>query len=128
MSKKHKYRSGLELRNSKILEQSGADYEYEKHVLEYEKPATQHKYTPDFTLTKKDKSILYIETKGYMDLATRKKMVCVKQSNPDLDIRFVFQNSKCTISKKSKTTYGEWATKNGYPWAHCQIPLEWLDE
>lgn len=55
-------------------------------------------------------------------------MELVKASNPELDIRFVFQNANNKLSKNSKTTYGEWATKKGFKWCHKEVPKEWIEE
>lgn len=69
---------------------------------------------------------LFIEGKGQFDASTRRKMLAVKRQNPELDIRFVFYNSNAKIGKGNKMTHGEWATKNGFLFAHRDIPVEWL--
>ena len=53
-------------------------------------------------------------------------MVAVKEANPLLDIRFVFQNARVKLSRNSDTSYGEWAEKKGFLWAHQSIPEEWI--
>jgi hypothetical protein len=50
----------------------------------------------------------------------------IKQQHPELDIRFVFSNSRSRISKQSKTTYADWCEKNGFMFADKSIPKEWL--
>jgi hypothetical protein len=60
--------------------------------------------------------------------ADRKKHLLVKEQNPNMDIRFVFSNSKNKITKKSKTTYGDWCEKNGYKYSDKIIPNEWFLE
>ena len=99
---------------------------YEPDVLPYEQPAVQRKYTPDWKIGEKT----YIETKGKLDLETRKKMVWIKEAYPDYKFYFLFQNAHNRITKRSKTTYGEWATDNGFEWAHFPdgIPEEWFGE
>ena len=54
-------------------------------------------------------------------------MLAVKTANPSLDIRFCFQNAKTKLSrgKKRSLSYGQWATKNGFPWCHKTIPADW---
>jgi len=53
-------------------------------------------------------------------------MLAVKDAHPHLDIRFVFQRNN-TISKNSKTTYGDWADKHGFKWCvFPNIPPDWL--
>jgi hypothetical protein len=58
----------------------------------------------------------------------RKKHLLVKEQNPNLDIRFLFQNSKNKINKGSKTTYADWAIKNGFKFADKIVPDEWINE
>ena len=45
-----------------------------------------------------------------------------------MDLRFVFNNSKAKLSKKSKTTYADWCNKNGFKFADKLIPDEWFNE
>ena len=50
-------------------------------------------------------------------------------SNPDIDLRIIFQNPNQKISKGSKTTYELYATKIGIKHvAKKDMPLEWLNE
>jgi hypothetical protein len=116
------YRSGLEVDIDKILKDNGIDGEYEQHKISYTKPATQHKYTPDFRLP----NGIFIETKGRFVLADQQKHILIKTQSPELDIRFVFQNSKNKIRKGSKTTYADWCTKHGFLYADKDIPADWL--
>lgn len=118
------YRSGLEEQINKQLTDIGVNAEYEKHVIQYLVPASNHKYTPDFKLP----NDIYVETKGRFVLADRQKHLLIKQQHPSLDIRFVFQNSKNKIRKGSKTTYADWCTKYGFLFADKQIPSAWLLE
>jgi hypothetical protein len=116
------YRSGLEDKTVDDLKGRRIKFEYEKLKIEYWKPASKHTYTPDFVLL--DSGII-VETKGYFTAADRKKHLLVREQHPDLDIRFVFSNSKSKLSKKSKTTYGDWCDKNGFIYADKVIPKEW---
>jgi hypothetical protein len=121
---KYGFRSGLEENIAKQLDELGIEYGYESMKLEYIKPATKHKYTPDFVLP----NGIIVETKGRFLAQDRQKHIMVKRYNPDLDIRFVFSNSKSRISKASKTTYADWCWRNGYKFADKQIPEAWLNE
>lgn len=116
------YRSGLEDKVSKDLQSKGIPFEYEKLKIKYVVPATEKAYTPDFRLP----SGVIIETKGRFDLEDRKKHMLVKQQHPNLDIRFVFTNSKTKIRKGSPTSYGDWCTKNGFLYSDKFIPESWL--
>ena len=98
--------------------------EYETFKIKYEVPSRVATYTPDFKLP----NGIIIETKGRFVAADRKKHLFIKLQHPDLDIRFVFTNSKNRISKKSSTTYAMWCEKNGFIFADKEIPLAWLKE
>ena len=97
---------------------------YECIKIGYRVPASKHKYNPDFVLP----NGIVIEVKGYMELADRKKYLAIKQSNPDIDLRFVFQKPNTRIGPRSKTTYAMWAEKNGFKWCGGSIPDEWFEE
>lgn len=118
------YRSGLEESVDALLKQSGIDGQYEQHKVLYTIPISYHEYTPDFRLP----NGIFVETKGRFVLEDRKKHMLIKQQHPELDIRFVFQNSKNKIRKGSPTTYADWCKKHGFLYADKTIPQEWLDE
>lgn len=85
-------------------------YEPDKH--EYVQPSKYRKYIPDFKMAKN----VYIEAKGKLDLATRQKMVWFRDCNPHIIIIFLFMNASNKITKRSKTTYAQWAEKNNFLW------------
>ena len=118
------YRSGLEESVDAILKQTGIDGQYEQHKVSYTIPLSHHEYTPDFRLP----NGIFIETKGRFVIEDRKKHLLIKQQHPEIDIRFVFQNSKNKIRQGSPTTYGDWCKKHGFLYADKTIPQEWLDE
>jgi hypothetical protein len=124
VAKKYGFKSGLEEIISQQIESQGIKVEYETEKVPYIIPASNHTYSPDFKLP----NGIRVETKGRFVAADRKKHLLVKEHNPHLDIRFVFSNSKNKISKKSKTTYGDWCEKNGYKYADKIIPIEWCLE
>ena len=116
------YRSRLEERLARWMEVNDLPFEYETLKLDY---TVQAVYTPDFILP----NGVILEAKGYFKPEDRRKMLAVKKQHPELDIRLVFQAPYNTLSKKSKTTYAMWATKNGFLWAiYNDIPLTWFDE
>jgi hypothetical protein len=119
---KYGFRSGLEMTIDESLKSRGIDGEYEKHIIQYTKPETHHKYHPDFKLP----NGIFVETKGRFLTDDRKKHILIKAQNPNLDIRFLFQNSKTKISKASKTTYADWCIKHGFKFADKDIPDDWL--
>lgn len=120
---KHGYRSGLEEDLDATLKVRGIDGQYEQHKISYIQPETHHTYTPDFRLP----NGIYIETKGRFVMDDRKKHQLIRQQHPELDIRFIFQNSKNKIRKGSKTTYADWCVKYGFKYADKLIPTEWLN-
>lgn len=117
------YKSGLEEKIAKQIAENGIEVKYETEVVEYIDPII-HKYHPDFKLP----NGIYIETKGRFIGKDRRKHQLVQKQRPDLDIRFIFSNSKTKLSKTSKTTYGMWCEKNGFIYADKFIPDEWFNE
>ena len=122
VAKIHGFRSGLEMEIDESLKSRGIDGEYEQHIIQYTKPETKHKYHPDFKLP----NGIFVETKGRFLADDRKKHLLIKKQHPELDIRFLFQNSKTKISKASKTTYADWCIKHGFQFADKEIPTEWF--
>ena len=120
---KYGYRSGLEERVSQQLTKAKVKFSYESTRISYEINEVR-KYTPDFILG----NGIIVETKGRFVVADRKKHLLIKKQHPDLDIRFVFTNSRAKINKGSKTTYGMWCDKHGFQYADKLIPKEWLNE
>ena len=124
VARKYGYKSGLEENISNQIGSKGIEIKYETEKVSYIVPASEHTYHPDFRLP----NGIRVETKGRFVLADRKKHLLVKQQHPELDIRFVFSNSKNKINKKSKTTYADWCEKNGFKYADKVIPDSWFEE
>ena len=118
---KYGYRSGLEERVSKELEEAGVKYEYETQKIKY-RVEEDRTYTPDFILP----NGIIVETKGRFTTADRKKHLLIQKQHPELDIRFVFQNSRAKLYKGAKSTYAQWCDKQGFMYADKSIPEEWL--
>ena len=120
--KTSRYRSQLEDKVAELLINLDVKYDYETVKLAFTIP---HNYYPDFILP----NGVILECQGYWDSADRRKIKSVKEQNPDIDLRMVFQSPFNTISKKSKTTYAKWCEQHDIPWTSFQnIPLEWLIE
>lgn len=120
--KRSDFRSGLEYRVAKELEDNGFTYEYEKLRIKYQrKPST---YTPDFELH----NGIIIEGKGRFISSDRAKHLLIKEQRPELDIRFVFSNSSSKLYKGSNSTYASWCEKHGFLYADKLIPKDWLNE
>jgi hypothetical protein len=120
---KHGYRSGLELKISMALDTIRYKYDYESIKIEWEDLAYRT-YTPDFIL----KNGIIIETKGRFLTMDRRKHLAIKKQHPNLDIRFVFENSRKKLRKGAKSSYAEWCIKYGFRYYDRIIPEDWLKE
>lgn len=110
------YRSKFEKQIADWLRQNNIKFTYEPCVLNYIVPESKHKYTPDWVFGNKEKKKqqIYYESKGRFTAQDRKKMLLVRESNPDVVIRIIFQNSTVKITKTSKTSYADWCIKNEF--------------
>jgi hypothetical protein len=119
--KRKGFRSEFERGVAHWLIKNGITYEYELQYIAYQPKIKR--YTPDFYLPKQN---IFIEAKGFFDLADRQKHLLVRKQNPEFDIRFLFVNANNKLNKSSKTTYGKWCDKNSILWAEQRIPKTWL--
>ena len=117
------FRSGLEHKISEYLNGLKVNFSYECIKIEWEDLAYRT-YTPDFVLS----NGIIIETKGMFTAADRRKHLAINRQHPDLDIRFVFENSRRKLRKGAKSTYAEWCIKYGFRYYDRIIPEEWLAE
>lgn len=109
MAKQIKYKSKFEKHFAALLDSNDIKFKYESAKLPY---VTSHNYNPDFEIAPG----VYLETKGYWRAADRAKILAVKKQHPDKTVIMVFQDPNKTISKTSKTTYSQWATKHDIQW------------
>jgi len=105
------------------IEDKPIDARYEADTFEYLVEETR-KYTPDWTVYKKNGRVVYLEYKGVLDGTTRKKMKLMKKQHPKLDIRLIFQKAGNKIYRGSKTTYGMWADQHGFKWEDNAMPKD----
>ena len=122
-SSSRRYRSGLESDIAEYLKDKQNQVRYERLKIEWE-DLRYRTYTPDFIL---DNGII-IETKGIFDTEDRRKHLAIREQHPELDIRFVFSNSKAKLYKGAKSRYCEWCDKHEFKWEHRIIPEAWLKE
>jgi hypothetical protein len=106
-----------------FIEGKPIDARYENDTFEYRVSETR-KYTPDWTVYKKNGKLVYLEFKGVLDQKTRKKMKLMKKQWPKLDLRIIFEQANNKIYKGSKTTYGMWATQHGFRWEDNVMPKD----
>ena len=107
-----KHRSKFETNFNDLCKTKGYDLGYETTCLPFTTAPEKRRYTPDWTIRKG----WYIETKGRLDSAGRKKLLYIKQQHPDARILVVFQRHQNKIYKGSNTSYSQWATKSGIEW------------
>lgn len=125
--KKTSFRSGAELRFASYLKEKRVRFKYEEDSIAYVISETRH-YKPDFKLIKDNGDPMYIEVKGFFSPSDRKKMLLVKESNPNLDVRMLFLSDN-KINKRSKTRYSEWCNKHNLPFhIGMNLPKAWVDE
>ena len=120
----HGFRSGLEERVCEQLAFLNILDCYEIKKIPFVQPEKNRNYTPDFWLP----NGIIVETKGVFTVQDRQKHLLIKEQYPDLDLRFVFSNSKNKLRKGSKTTYADWCNKYNFIFADQLIPEEWINE
>lgn len=121
-----KYRSRLEEKIAEQLERAKIAFTYESKRYHFKIPERIARYTPDFHFGN-----IVIEAKGrfFNSAEDRQRVVLFREQNPEVDLRFVFQDAKKPIYKGSKTTYSAWAESHGIPWADKGvIPEQWIKE
>ena len=121
---KHGFRSGLEERIIKQLEEYNIKPNYESIKLDYIIPESKHVYTPACPVCKS----IVIETKGRWVLEDRQKMLLLIEQHPEIEFRMLFYNANQKIKKGSKTSYADWCDKHGIKWADKRIPPEWIED
>lgn len=130
-------RSKFEERIGKELDDVGMSYTYETWSYKYEEPLRKNMaqckdcgskrlyrtgwYTPDFFLG----NGCIIESKGRFTAADRRKMLAIKESQPDLDIKMLFMRDN-KIHKRSDTKYSDWCEQHGYDYSIDTLKEEWL--
>ena len=119
-------RSKLEERVEYEFDQLGIEHSYETETVDY---IVRHSYTPDFTVP--GAHPFHVEVKGWMSPEDRKKLLAVVINNPRLPLLVALQSPNQKLSKRSKTSVSDWATKHGIAWTPIPIPkeliMQWLD-
>lgn len=131
------FRSTFEETIATQLDELGIYWEFEEVTIAYLEPVSNaicidcgskqvvkdRKYLTDFYLPDYD---MYIEPKGKLDVAGRKKFQAIKRQYPDLDLRFVFQYDNW-LTKKHGARYSQWAKRNNYLFSINKISEEWFE-
>ena len=113
------FRSGLEQRIADNLAQHKCSFEYEPMSVAY---TITSRYTPDFVLS----NGVIVEAKGFFRYDEQRKHRAVRESHPELDIRFIFTNINSKV-QRSKLTCSEWCEKHNFQYAQENIPIEWIE-
>lgn len=121
------YKSKFEKTVAASLKKAKLAFEYEPTVVRFVQPAKERKYTPDWRVKTKSGDLLFVETKGKLTVEDRQKLVWVKEQHPELNLVLLFMNASVKLRKNSPTSYGDWATKNGFKWFDWKkgLPQEW---
>jgi hypothetical protein len=121
-----RYRNKLEVSVGEQLTAAGISFDYEGAKVPFVVPQRTAKYLPDFRVGN-----IIIESKGWFGRGAkeRQKLVFVRESNPELDIRIVFSDANKRIYKNSPTTYAKWADDHGFQWStKGVIPQDWIKD
>lgn len=114
--------SSLEKLVIEELVSQGHKFQYHPDPLYYITEPRRCKYTPDIVLP----NGVIIEIKGYLRPEDAKKHLLVKSQNPEIDIRFVFENSKKKMTGRKLLTYADWCNKHGFLFVDKIIPPSWF--
>src|SRR5699024_7563832 len=118
---KRRYASNFEARLHKEL----VNLEYETMTFSYSKPTSFHSYTPDFVYP--DNPNIVIEAKGYFRTKSiADKYIHIRNSNPNLNIRFILASPNSRAYRGVKLTAARWCEKNKFEWCDANnIPKHW---
>ena len=123
------YKSMLEVEVAKLLYKARTKlkrsfcFSYEPVTFGY--VLNERQYYPDFEILREDGSAIYIEVKGYLDRDAQRKMLAVKECNPDDTFVFLFSKDN-PIRKGAKMRYSDWCKKHGFDYAIGKVPERWL--
>lgn len=126
------YRSGLESKVGRLLGNQGIGFEFETLKIRWVSLPLPHTYTPDFIIKTPAGTQLIIETKGRFMPEDMNKHLAVKLQHPELDIRFVFHNSKAWYRSAKTRSYAKWCEENGFKFCDFKdfnaVIQQWLRE
>jgi hypothetical protein len=112
-------RSMLEVRSQAWLEENKVPFSYENEVWDYQ--YEPQKYKPDFNVPG-----ITIECKGKLTKDVRKKLLAIIRCNPKKKLALVFERPDNKITRGSKTSYGDWAERNGIPFSAVVPDPKWF--
>ena len=82
-------------------------------------------YCPDFLLP----NGTYIEVKGRLTIEMRKKHLFFRKCNPNITVRFAFDNPNKKLNKGGTMTYAKWCDKHNFEYCKISdgIPQQWYN-
>jgi hypothetical protein len=107
------YKSKFEADVARSFASRKLKFTYESKKYPFTQPAQERVYTPDFIIH--DTGVT-VECKGKLTSEERKKLLWWREAHPNVPFIIIFMRARNPIRKGSKTTYGDWATKNGFEW------------
>ena len=107
------YKSKFELAVANEFKKRKLKFGYETKKLPFVQPAKKRSYKPDFELYD---SNTIVECKGKLTAGERDKWLWIRETYPDMRFVIIFMRARNKIYKGSPTSYGDWATKNGFEW------------
>ncbi len=122
----NKFKSKFESSINAYFKKKRIKVKYEPFKLPFTQPEKKRNYLPDFEI---QGNSLLIEAKGKLTAEDRSKLLWVREQHPGKRLVLLFMNASNRLRKNSKTTYAEWATKNGFDWADFNrdgIPDRWF--
>ena len=109
-----KFRSGSEEKVFKFFKDKKIKVKYEPDKYKYEWFENKT-YCPDFLLP----NGTYIEVKGRLTIEMRKKHLFFRKCNPNITVRFAFDNPNKKLNKGGTMTYAKWCDKHNFE--YCKI-------
>ena len=129
------YRSKAEFILAQWLKAQKIKFGYETRRFEYKtrvvrgecedcggRAVQRHTYILDFWLPEYD---FGLELKGRLEASDRTKYIAVRDSNPLLDLRFIFLSDN-KLHKHSSKRYSTWAADNQFKYAIKLPEEEWF--
>lgn len=118
------YKDDLEADVARQLRSISVNYRHERfriHVRPYGTSGIRH-YTPTFIVP----NWIIIEPRKRFSTEERQMFIYFQREFPELEVRFIFANSKSKISRASKITYAMWCDRYGFKYGDKRIPAEWF--
>lgn len=138
----YNFRSAFECKVAYKLSAIDVDWYYERDKLDFYAPSRNGScldcgssntgkrcvYLVDFSIVRAGESTIVLETKGRLTSTDRTKYVNIKNSNPDVDFRFLFQSDNWLSNKTKKTRYSKWATQKGFHYAIGETSTTYISQ